>query len=334
MDIKKGVTNLSRFLLEEQRLFPDATGDFTLILEQIAFAAKIISREVNKAGLVNILGKTDTSNVHGEEQQKLDVYANEKMITALDHTGKICAMASEEVEDIISIPDKHPKGKYLVVFDPLDGSSNIDVNISIGTIFGIYKRISPEGEGCKYDFLQPGKNLVASGYVIYGSSTMFVYTTGRGVNGFTLDPSVGEFLLSHPYMKIPEKGAIYSINEANYHRWDARIKNFIEHLKNIKERQYTSRYIGSLVADFHRNLIKGGVFLYPADTKNPKGKLRLLYEANPLAFIIEQAGGKAVDGENNILDINPENLHQRTPLVIGSKFEVELFQKYWNGELK
>ncbi|MEF3254547.1 MAG: class 1 fructose-bisphosphatase [Deferribacterales bacterium] len=333
MNLRKGVTNLSRFLLEEQRLFPEATGDFTLILEQIAFAAKIISREVNKAGLVNILGKADSSNIHGEEQQKLDVFANQKMIEALDHTGKICAMASEEVDDIIDIPSKYPKGKYVVVFDPLDGSSNIDVNISIGTIFGIYKRVSPEGSGCKQDFLQPGRNLVASGYVIYGSSTMFVYTTGRGVNGFTLDPSVGEFLLSHPDMRTPEQGGIYSINEANYHKWDERIRRFVEHIKGIKERQYTTRYIGSLVADFHRNLLKGGVFLYPGDSKNPKGKLRLLYEANPLAFIVEQAGGKAIDGDNNILDIVPENLHQKTPLIIGSKFEVELFQKYWKGEI-
>jgi fructose-1,6-bisphosphatase I len=333
MAIRKGVTNLSRFLLEEQRNFPEATGDFTLILEQIAFAAKIISREVNKAGIVNILGKADSSNIHGEQQQKLDVFANEKMIQALDHTGKICAMASEEVDDIINIPSKYPKGKYLVVFDPLDGSSNIDVNISIGTIFGVYKRVSSEGDGFIQDFIQPGRNLVAAGYVIYGSSTMFVYTTGRGVNGFTLDPSVGEFLLSHENMVTPEFGSIYSINEANYHKWDERIRNYVEHLKNLKERQYTSRYIGSLVADFHRNLLKGGVFLYPGDNKNPRGKLRLLYEACPLAFIVEQAGGLAVDGDNNILDIIPENLHQKTPLIIGSKFEVELFKKYWSKEL-
>jgi len=333
MGISKGVTNLSRFLLEEQRNFPEATGDFTMILEQIAFAAKIISREVNKAGIVNILGKVDSSNIHGEQQQKLDVFANAKMIQALDHTGKICAMASEEVDDIINIPNKYPKGKYLVVFDPLDGSSNIDVNISIGTIFGIYKRVSSDGDGCRQDFMQPGRNLVAAGYVIYGSSTMFVYTTGIGVNGFTLDPSVGEFLLSHENMKTPEFGSIYSINEANYHKWDERIRRYVEHIKGIKERQYTTRYIGSLVADFHRNLLKGGVFLYPGDSKNPKGKLRLLYEAAPLAFIVEQAGGAATDGERDILDIVPENLHQKTPLIIGSKFEVELYRKYWKGEL-
>ncbi|MBZ4644304.1 MAG: D-fructose 1,6-bisphosphatase [Deferribacteraceae bacterium] len=330
--MNRGLTNLSRFLLEEQRRYPTATGDFTMILEQIAFAAKIISREVNKAGLVNILGKTDSTNYHGEEQQKLDVYANEKMIQALDHTGQICGMASEEVDEVIQIPSKYPKGKYLVVFDPLDGSSNIDVNISIGTIFGIYKRISDKSEeGCVDDFLQPGRNLVASGYVIYGSSTMFVYTTGNGVNGFTLDPSVGEFILSHPDMKVPNEGKIYSINEANYHKWDEKIRNFVEFIKNYKEKSYTTRYIGSLVADFHRNLLKGGIFLYPGDSKNPKGKLRLLYEANPLAFIIKQAGGMATDGKQDILDIVPESLHQKTPLIIGSKFEVEKFLEFMNS---
>jgi len=325
----KGLTNLSRFLLEEQRKFPTATGDFTLILEQIAFAAKIISREVNKAGLVNIIGKAESTNYHGEEQQKLDVFANEKMIQALDHTGQICGMASEEVDEVIRIPSKYPKGKYLVVFDPLDGSSNIDVNISIGTIFGIYKRKSDSTvDGCEEDFLQPGRDLVASGYVIYGSSTMFVYTTGNGVNGFTLDPSVGEFILSHPDMKVPKEGKIYSINEANYHKWDERIRNFVEFIKNYKERSYTARYIGSLVADFHRNLLKGGIFLYPGDSKNPKGKLRLLYEANPLAFIIKQAGGMATDGEKDILDIVPKNLHEKTPLIIGSEFEVKKYLEF------
>ncbi|AEI15137.1 Fructose-1,6-bisphosphatase class 1 [Flexistipes sinusarabici DSM 4947] len=326
--MEKGVTNLSRFLLEEQRKHPEATGEFTILLEQIAFAAKIISSEVNKAGLVNILGKNESTNVHGEEQQKLDVYANRKMIEALDHTGKVCAMASEEEEDIIEIPDKYPKGKYVIVFDPLDGSSNIDVNISIGTIFGIYKRISEGFNGCREDFLQEGNKLVASGYVVYGSSTMFVYTTGVGVNGFTLDPSIGEFLLSHENIRIPEHGKILSINEANYHRWTPEIRDFVEYIKNIKERKYTSRYIGSLVADFHRNLLKGGIFLYPGDKSNPEGKLRLLYEANPMAHIIEQAGGMATDGHKNILDIKPEKLHQKTPLIIGSRFEVETYLKY------
>jgi len=328
--MKKGVTNLSRFLLEEQRKYPEATGEFTILLEQIAFAAKIISSEVNKAGLVNILGKSHSTNVHGEEQQKLDIYANRKLVEALDHTGKICAMASEEVNDIIAVPDKYPKGKYVVIFDPLDGSSNIDVNISIGTIFGIYKRVSEGFSGCKEDFLQEGRKLVAAGYAIYGSSTMFVYTTGKGVNGFTLDPSIGEFLLSHENITTPEKGKILSINEANYYRWSQEVRDFVEYIKNIKERKYTSRYIGSLVADFHRNLLKGGIFLYPADTDNPNGKLRLLYEANPMALLIEQAGGKATDGKRDILSIKPEDLHQKTPLIIGSKFEVDTFLQFMN----
>jgi len=330
--MQKGITNLSRFLLEEQRKIPGATGDFTLILEQIAFAAKIISREVNKAGLVNILGQVGSTNYFGEQQQKLDVFANEKLIQALDHTGKICGMASEEVDEVIQVPSKYPKGRYLVVFDPLDGSSNIDVNISIGTIFGIYRRLSDEMEnGCANDFLQPGRDLVAAGYVIYGSSTMFVYTTGYGVNGFTLDPTVGEFILSHPDIKIPEEGNIYSVNEGNSYRWDIKIKEYVEFLKSYDKRQYTLRYIGSLVSDFHRNLLKGGIFLYPADSKNPKGKLRILYEANPLAFIIRQAGGLATDGKQDILDIVPESLHQRTPLIIGSKFEVRKFLEFMNN---
>lgn len=330
--MQKGITNLSRFLLEEQRKIPGATGDFTLILEQIAFAAKIISREVNKAGLVNILGKIGSVNYFGEQQQKLDIFANEKMIQALDHTGKICGMASEEVDEVIQIPSKYPKGKYLVVFDPLDGSSNIDVNISIGTIFGVYKRKSEETEnGCAKDFLQPGRDLVAAGYIIYGSSTMFVYTTGYGVNGFTLDPTVGEFILSHPDLKIPEEGNIYSVNEGYTYRWDIKIREFIEYIKSFEKRQYTLRYIGSLVSDFHRNLLKGGIFLYPADSKNPSGKLRLLYEANPLAFVIKQAGGLATDGKQDILDIIPESLHQKTPLIIGSKYEVKKFLEFLNN---
>ncbi|QAR33232.1 class 1 fructose-bisphosphatase [Geovibrio thiophilus] len=331
--MQKGLTNLNRYLLEEQRKYPHATGDFTFIIEQIAFASKIIAREVNKAGIVNILGKAQSVNVHGEDQQKLDVYSNAKMIEALDHIGKLCAMGSEECEDIVPIPDKYPKGKYVVVFDPLDGSSNIDVNISIGTIFGVYRAVTEGNQGTVEDFLQSGRNLVASGYVIYGSSTMLVYTAGNGVSGFTLDPGVGEFLLSHENIKIPEKGKIYSFNEANFDRWTPEIQNYVKSLRSNKERQYTGRYIGSLVADFHRNLLKGGVFAYPGDTNNPNGKLRLLYEAAPLAYIVEQAGGAATDGINNILDIKPEGIHQRTPLVIGSKYEVELYRKYVTGEV-
>ncbi len=329
--MSSSIINLSRFMLEEEQKYPTASGDFTLILEQIAFAAKIISREVNKAGLVNILGKTNTHNIHGETQQKLDIFSNEKMIESLTATYKVCAMASEEVDDAIK-PEKQysEKGRYVVVFDPLDGSSNIDVNVSIGTIFGIYKKLDNDEDCCK-SLLQTGRNLVCSGYVIYGSSTMFVYTTGNGVNGFTLDPSVGEFLLSHKNMKIPEYGKIYSINESNYDKWTDNIKSYIDFLRNHKERIYTARYIGSFVADFHRNLLKGGVFLYTEDKNHEKGKLRLLYEANPMAFIAEQAGGAATDGQNDILDICPTGLHVRTPIVIGSKYEVELYKKMYKN---
>jgi fructose-1,6-bisphosphatase I len=327
-NVRTGSSTLAGFILAEQRHFPTATGDFSLILEQIAFAAKIISWEVNKAGIANIVGATLSSNVHGETQQKLDVFANTKMITALDHLGLLGGMASEEAEGIIPIPDKYPKGKYIIVFDPLDGSSNIDVNVNIGTIFAMFKRPGGKaGEAVYQDFLQSGRNLIAAGYVVYGSSTMLVYTTGRGVNGFTLDPSVGEFILSHPDMTIPENGRIYSVNEANYNRWEPAMRDYIEELRNSTEPPYTARYIGSLVADFHRNLLKGGIFLYPADTKNPKGKLRLMYEAIPLAYICEQAGGRATDGREEILDIVPTAIHQRTPLVIGSKNDVE---KYMN----
>jgi len=333
--MEKGVTNLNRFLLEEQRSHPEATGDFTILIESIGFASKIISREVNKAGIVNIIGKAQSVNVHGEDQQKLDVYADNKMIQALDHLGKLCAMASEENDDVIQIPERYPKGKYLAVFDPLDGSSNIDVNISIGTIFGIYKRRDDrDGDACCEDFYQAGREMIAAGYVIYGSSTMMVYSSGNGVHGFTLDPSVGEYILSHPNMQMPENGKIYSINEANYHRWDEPIRKFTEFIKGHDERQYTTRYIGSLVADFHRNLLKGGIFVYPGDCINPRGKLRLLYECAPLAFIAEQAGGMATNGEQDILDIVPENLHQKEPLVIGSKYEVETYMKFMKGEMK
>lgn len=333
--MEKGVTNLNRFLIEEQRAFPEATGDFTMLIESIAFASKIIGREVNKAGIVNIIGKAQSINVHGEEQQKLDVYADRKMIDSMNHLGKLCAMASEENDEVIQVPQKYPKGKYMAVFDPLDGSSNIDVNISIGTIFGIYKRKDGNTDTpCCEDFKQPGRDMVAAGYIIYGSSTMLVYSAGNGVHGFTLDPSIGEYILSHPYMKIPEDGKIYSINEGNYDRWDDSTRAYISFLRNHPDRQYTARYIGSLVADFHRNLLKGGVFLYPADSKHPNGKLRLLYECAPLAFLIENAGGKATNGTKDILDIVPDSLHQREQLVIGSKYEVETYLKYKSGELK
>jgi len=332
--MKQGVTNLNRFLLEEQRNHIGATGGFTILLESIAFASKIISREVNKAGIVNIIGKAQSTNVHGEDQQKLDIYADRQMIKALDHLGKLCAMASEENDDPITIPEKYPKGKYLIAFDPLDGSSNIDVNISIGTIFGIYKRLDgQEGDACCKEFFQSGRKMVAAGYVIYGSSTMLVYSSGNGVHGFTLDPSIGEYILSHHDMKFPDHGNIYSINEVNYKRWDKPTQDFVDHLKDHPDRTYTSRYIGSLVADFHRNLLKGGVFAYPGDTKNPRGKLRLLYECAPLAYIAEQAGGMAVNDQMDILDIVPTDLHQREPFYVGSKYEVEAYLKAKRGEL-
>ncbi len=330
--MQKGVTNLNSFVLEEQRKNPKATGDLTMIFNQIAFAAKVISREVNKAGIANIVGKAHSVNVHGEEQQKLDVFANKKMIQALAHTGTICAMASEEAEGIIHVPDEYPKGRYAVVFDPLDGSSNIDVNVAIGTIFGVYRAVSHNESGSEEDFLQRGNSLVCAGYIVYGSSTMLVYTTGNGVSGFTLDPSVGEFILSHPDMRAPDHGSIYAVNEANFDGWEPAIKRYVSYLKNFKERRYTGRYIGSFVADFHRNLLKGGVFLYPAYPQFPRGRLRLVYEANPMAFIIERAGGMAIDGHGNILDKKPEKLHQYTPLVIGSRFEVELFLEFMRAE--
>ncbi len=322
---------LGTHILQQQMRYPEATGELTDLLYDIILAAKIISREVNKAGLAEILGLTGKINVQGEEVQKLDEYANTTIKNIVQRSGNLCLMASEEEEDIIRIPDKYPLGKYVLAFDPLDGSSNIDVNVSIGTIFSIFKKVNIDGKPGNYeDILQPGYKQVAAGYVIYGSSTVFVYTSGQGVHGFTLDPSVGEFFLSHSDIKIPERGKYYSVNESNYHLWDDKIKNYVDKVREGKcEYKYTSRYIGSLVADFHRNLLKGGIFLYPSNKKSPKGKLRLLYEANPLAFIVEQAGGMAItDKGERILDIIPQELHQRVPLIIGSKDDVELFMKH------
>ncbi len=325
---------LDRFILEQERLFPHATGTFTGLIQNIAFAAKVISREVNKAGLVDILGYTGYKNVQGEEVQKLDVFARNVLYNALCHTGQLCVIATEEDENIVPIPEEYPQGKYVALFDPLDGSSNIDVNVSIGTIFSIYRRISKAGPGTVEDCLQKGTEQVCAGYIIYGSSTMLVYTTGAGVHGFTLDPSIGEFVLSHENMKIPLRGKIYSANEGNYKYWKKGTRKYIDYLKssdNHLKKPFTLRYIGSLVADFHRNLLKGGIFLYPEDTKDPKkpfGKLRLLYEANPLAFIIENAGGKASTGYERILDIKPEDIHQRVPLIIGSREDVELYEEF------
>jgi fructose-1,6-bisphosphatase I len=313
-------TTLTRFLLEDQRRYPMATGDFTSLLVQVTTAAKIISREVNKAGLIDILGYQGVTNVHGESVQKLDQFANETFLRTVCHTGHLIGVASEEMENIYQIPGIYPKGKYVFVMDPLDGSSNIDVNISIGSIFAIYRRVSTGSEATLGDFLQRGRAQVCAGYIIYGSSTMMVYTTGFGVHGFTLDPGIGEFLLSHENIQIPSRGSIYSINEGNADRWDDGIRSYVEHARKGGK---TARYVGSLVADFHRNLLKGGIFLYPSDHKNKNGKLRLLYEAAPLSFIIEQAKGKGIDGHQPILDIVPDHLHQRVPLIIGSPEDVE-----------
>lgn len=333
------ITTVQRHIVEQERFHPDATGDFTGLLWDLIIAAKTISQEVNKAGLANVLGLTGEENVHGEEVKKLDMYANERICNAMDHGGHLCMMASEENEDVIPIPDKYPKGKYVLMFDPLDGSSNIDANVSIGTIFSIYRRKSSDNENPtkEKDCLRKGTEQVAAGYVIYGSSTMMVYTTGQGVHGFTLDPGIGEFLLSHENIQIPSKGKIYSINEGNMNAWDEGTKKYISYLKEKDpasgKKPYSLRYIGSLVADFHRNLLYGGIFLYPADYSNPekpKPKLRLLYEAAPLAFIVEQAGGMASTGKERILDIQATELHQKVPLIIGSKEDVLTYEKFFN----
>lgn len=319
---------LGQFIIERQSDFPFAKGELSRLLRDIGIAAKLVNREVNKAGLADILGDMGETNVQGEDQKKLDVYANEQFINALRSGGECLAVASEENEDLIEIESPiSQNAKYVVCIDPLDGSSNIDVNVSIGTIFSIYRRKADRsGATTIDDFMIKGTEQVAAGYVIYGSSTMLVYTTGKGVNGFTLDPSIGEFCLSHPDMKIPEDGVVYSINEGNYTHFPDGVKKYIKYCQEddkATNRPYSSRYIGSLVADFHRNMIKGGVYIYPSTGKSPKGKLRLLYEANPLAFIAEQAGGKASNGFDRILEVQPESLHQRIPLFIGSKNMVE-----------
>lgn len=327
------IKTLTEFIIQRQSEYPHAKGALTRLLNDIATAAKIVNREINAAGLVDILGYEGGENVQGEAQKKLDVFANEQFIAALKSGGECCGIASEENERIISFKNEFSElGKYVIAMDPLDGSSNIEANVSIGTIFSIYRRKSEIGEGGKLeDMLQPGINQVAAGYVIYGSSTMLVYTTGKGVNGFTLDPSVGIFCLSHPNMTFPEDSAIYSINEGNSAYFPAGINKYINYCKDVDKetkRPYSSRYIGSMVADFHRNLIRGGIFLYPGTTKAPKGKLRLLYECNPIAFIAEQAGGKAVDGSKRILEIEPETLHQRSPFVVGPKSMVEKVEEF------
>lgn len=324
------VTTLDEFIIDRQDDFPFAGGDLSRLLRDIGFASKIVNREVNKAGLVDIAGAAGSENIQGEQQQKLDVFADEVFIRALKNGGEVCGIASEENDDFIAFENENSRnGKYVVAMDPLDGSSNIDVNVSIGTIFSIFRRKSEIGNlATMDDFLQAGTEQVAGGYVLYGSSSMLVYTTGAGVNGFTLDPSIGEFCLSHADMKTAENGKIYSMNEGNYYQSHAGIQKYLD---KCKKEQKTGRYIGSLVADFHRNLIKGGVYLYPDTTSAPNGKLRLLYECNPLAFIVEQAGGKASDGNQRIMEINPTELHQRCPYFVGSKNMVEEIEGLLNA---
>ncbi|MDF9798313.1 fructose-1,6-bisphosphatase I [Catalinimonas alkaloidigena] len=311
-------TTLDRFIKRNQEDFPFASGELSQLLRDIALAGKILNKEINRAGLGNILGDFGETNVQGENQQKLDVVADIRFTRALKNGGEVCAIVSEENEEIVHL---NPDSKYLVAIDPLDGSSNIDVNVSIGTIFSIYRRKSPIGsEATIEDVLQPGSAQVAAGYLLYGSSTMLVYTTGNKVNGFTYDPSLGEFFLSHRNMTIPKDGKIFSINEGYYDDYESNIQAYIE---ACKRKKYSARYIGSLVGDFHRNLLKGGIYIYPTTKQNPQGKLRLLYECNALAFIAEQAGGKACNGLERILDIQPQTFHQRTPLLIGSPTMVD-----------
>ena len=323
---------LGEFIIKNQTSFKYSSGELSSLINSIRLAAKVVNHEVNKAGLVDIIGSTGEQNIQSEKQQKLDVYANEKFINTLINRNIVCGIASEEEETFISINsnDKNNQNKYIVLIDPLDGSSNIDVNVSVGTIFSIYRRKSKIGTEVSIDdFLQSGRFQVAAGYIIYGTSTMLFYTTGNGVNGFTLNPAIGTFYHSHSNVQIPKNGNIYSINEGNYLQFPDYVKKYIKFCQEEEdERPFTSRYIGSLVSDFHRNMIKGGIFLYPQTAKNPNGKLRLLYECNPIAFICEQAGGLAINGEKNILDIEPKELHERTPFYCGSEKMIQQFQKF------
>lgn len=326
------VTTIERFILDNQPEY--ASGELTMLLYDIALAAKIIASKTNRAGLVDILGDAGSTNVQGESQQKLDVFAHEIVRKMCDHTGRLCLMVSEEQDDPLYIPERFAKGDYVLVFDPLDGSSNIDVNVSVGTIFGIYHCLDKSLRGRVEDALQPPSNLVAAGYVLYGSSTMLVYSTGNGVHGFTLNPEYGEFLLSHPNMHLPEPAAYFSVNSSYYSRWSPGVQHFLDWLQGKEEDSpnLSARYIGSLVADFHRNLLRGGIFCYPAESKRDEGKLRLLYEAGPLAFLVDQAGGYASNGRRPILDVVPTHLHQRTPLFIGNRALVERLEEFIRQE--
>lgn len=331
MESKKNQT-LGEFIIENQAAFPYSSGELSRLINSIRLAAKVVNHEVNKAGLVDIIGAVGETNIQGEDQQKLDIYANEKFIQTLTNREIVCGIASEENDDFITINghNNDNNNKYVVMIDPLDGSSNIDVNVSVGTIFSIYRRVTPIGSPVtKEDFLQSGDQQVAAGYIVYGTSTMLVYTTGHGVNGFTLNPAIGTYYLSHPDMKFPENGHIYSINEGNYVHFPQGVKDYIKYCQaEENDRPYTSRYIGSLVSDIHRNMIKGGIYIYPSSAKMKNGKLRLLYECNPIAFITEQAGGKAVDGFQRIMAIQPTELHQRVPFFCGSKKMVEKAEEF------
>lgn len=333
---EKGLQTLGEFIIEKQEDFKFSSGELSRLLSAIRLASKMVHREVNKAGIADIIGRVGNTNVQGEEQQKLDVLANEIFIAALSQREVVCGIASEENDDIIEIKagENGHLSKYVVLIDPLDGSSNIDVNVSVGTIFSIYRRVTEPGTPVEMrDFLQKGTQQVAAGYIVYGSSTMIVYTTGNGVNGFTLDPSLGTYYLSHPNMQFPKKGKIYSINEGNYIKFPQGVKNYIKYCQEEDgDRPYTSRYIGSLVSDFHRNMIKGGIYIYPSTSQSPNGKLRLLYECNPMSFIAEQAGGKATNGFQRILEIEPTELHQRVPFFCGSVEMVDKAEEFMKAE--
>lgn len=327
------IITIERHILQSERLHPEATGRLTNLLYDLALAGKLIASKTSRAGLAEILGRTGATNIQGEKVMKLDHLADQVIFDLTDHTGRLAVMASEEHENMITIPEHYPTGEYVLVFDPLDGSSNIDYNVSIGTIFGIFHRITPHGPGTLQDLLQPGKNLVAAGYIVYGASTMLVYTTGHGVDGFTLDPDIGEFLLTHPNIQIPEPPLYYSVNQGYQSLWKPSVQQYTRWLQGMESQEQPAlshRYVGSLITDFHRNLLAGGVYYYPADNHHAQGKLRLLYEAAPLAFIAEQAGGLASDGHRNIVDIQPDSLHQRTPLYIGNRSLVLKAQEFIN----
>jgi fructose-1,6-bisphosphatase I len=325
---------IQRYIAQEERMHPEATGEFSTLLRNLALAVKIVSREVRRAGLVDILGRASATNTSGDEVKKLDVFANEMIINALESGGQLCVMASEENETVIPIPEEFPCGKYAMLFDPLDGSSNIEANVTIGTVFSIFRRVSGGGPGTEADVVQPGVKQVAAGYVMYGSSTILVFTVGNGVQGFTLDPTIGSFLLSHPNMTIPPRGSIYSVNEGNRLLWDEPFQRYLDYLQTpdaSSKHPYKARYVGSMIADVHRTLLYGGIFAYPADSANPKGKLRLMYEANPMAFIIEQAGGRATDGKQRIMEVVPSDVHERVPLFIGSTEDVLEAEEFLAG---